>query len=949
MRIHVLGLPHTQTTEEFTTCAFTQKALNLCKMMHRRGHHVIHYGVEIPAGQHPECSEHVDVMSAAQWEKEIGRPGTAYYNIATDGKLAPYHALFAKNMHAALAARTGAPDTEIVCQTWGGAQVTACTGIEQHMVESGIGYPISWADWRVYESYAWMHMHLGRDQLFGGKKWYWAVIPNAFDLKNFRAPPYGPRGEDFLYLGRLNDDKGVGIAIQVAKEVGRKIVIVGQGDPQPFLAGNPHARYMKPVGVEKRRELLANARAVFCLTQFVEPFCGVNVEAQLSGTPVITSDHGVFCVPLEAKILTKRGWLTRDEVRAGQDETLGYHAETGENRWTTITAVNTFKDQQTEQYRNRNWTVRVTKDHRWVALKAKHVTADHHEKIRTLASIESLRNSVDSIRLSAEACGGDLETTERQAAILAWFLTDGSLEKYGWPETSYGGKFNCETDDLDALQRARIYQSKPEGLAILRALLKDVPHEETERPRVQPTHLPQHVFSIPVDVARKIIRACDIRKRGLFGFLLGLSRKAREAFLNACIEAEGGHASKGSTIVLAQNEGPVLEAMRLCAYLCGHRPSLQKTDEKCKPLSLCNPLMTPTALHREPGRIEDVWCPTTELGSWTMMFGDEIMLTGNSETVLHGVTGFRGRTFEQWVWAAKNIDQIDGRVCREWAEANYSLERVALMYEEFFQQVLNVRNNRGQKVVGPTGFYERHPGRTQLDWLVRKYPQAAADSVIDLTRPHEAPVVAVVEPTVATSQSEWQEAQVFESDWWGLDWSPRWDEELKKQETYHRLMGITVSDFGTNRILDVGCGPVSLLQRTKHGPSRGVDPLRVSDDTRARYREAGVELLSVPAEEMPTSETFDEVWLYNCLQHTRDPHEILRRVVQCTAPGSIVRIFEWIETGVAPGHPQNLTESLFVEHFRGATWSQRIWNVGTVSDVGGSAEGKYIALAVERR
>jgi glycosyltransferase involved in cell wall biosynthesis len=611
MKVHVLGLPHTQTTEEFTTCAFTQKAFNLCKMLHRRGHHVIHYGVE---GSNPECSERVDVMSAKQWEKEIGRPGTAYYNISTEGKLAPYHALFAKNMHAALAARTGAPDTEIVCQTWGGAQVTACAGIEQHMVESGIGYPISWAEWRVYESYAWMHMHLGRDQLFGGKKWYWRVIPNAFDLKNFRAPPYGPRGEDFLYLGRLNDDKGVGIAIQVAKEVGRNIVIVGQGDPQPFLAGNPHARYMKPVGVEKRRELLANARAVFCLTQFVEPFCGVNVEAQLSGTPVITSDHGVF-----------------------------------------------------------------------------------------------------------------------------------------------------------------------------------------------------------------------------------------------------------------------------------------------------------------------------------------------SETVLHGVTGYRGSTFEQWVWAANNIDRINGNVCREWAEANYSIERVALMYEEFFQQVLNVRNNRGQKVVGPTGFYERHPGRTQLDWLVRKYPQAAVDSVIDLTRPHEAPVVAAVEPTVATSQSEWQEAQVFESDWWGLCWSPRWDEELKKQETYHRLMGISTRNFGSARILDVGCGPVSLLQRTKHGPSRGVDPLRVSVETRARYSVAGVELLSVPAEEMPVDKTFDEVWMYNCLQHTRDPGEILRRIIQCTAPGSVVRIFEWIETGVAPGHPQNLTESLFVEHFRGAQWSQRIWNVGTVSDVGGSAEGKYIALAVERR
>jgi len=420
MKIHILGLPHTQTTEEFCTCAFTQKTLNLCKMLHRRGHEVIHYGVE---GSNPECTEHVDVMSESQWLKEIGRPGTNYYNTKRDGELAAYHALFAKNMHEALASRVGDPYTEIVCQTWGGAQCTACEGIEQYLVESGIGYPESWAEWRVYESYAWMHMHLGRDRFFGGKKWYWAVIPNAFPVENFT--PVEKRGEEFLYLGRLNDDKGVGIAIQVAKEVGRKIAIVGQGDPQQFLQGNPHARYLPPVGVAERRDLLANARAVFCLTQFVEPFCGVNVEAQLSGTPVITSDHGIF-----------------------------------------------------------------------------------------------------------------------------------------------------------------------------------------------------------------------------------------------------------------------------------------------------------------------------------------------SESVLHGITGYRGRTFEQWVWAAKNIDRIDGRVCREWAEANYSLERVALMYEEYFQQLLNMRDwagstarqaELGRAGMTNTGFYERHPGRTQLDWLTRVYPKAAAEVTLDLSRPHEAPVVAAVEPTAPTA------------------------------------------------------------------------------------------------------------------------------------------------------------------------------------------------------
>ena len=291
------------------------------------------------------------------------------------------------------------------------------------------------------------------------------------------------------------------------------------------------------------------------------------------------------------------------------------------------------------------------------------------------------------------------------------------------------------------------------------------------------------------------------------------------------------------------------------------------------------------------------------------------------------------------------MDKLDGRACAEWARANYSLERVSLMYEEFFQQILNIRDYH-KTAVGPTGFYERHPGRTQLDWLVKVYPKTATEITIDLTRPHEAPTPPSADLSAA---DEWTEAQKFESDWWGLEWNARWDEEIKKQRTYHRLMGIDRDDFGAAEILDVGCGPVSLLQRTKHGPSRGVDPLPMNDTTKTRYREAHVELLNVPAEEMPLDRTFDEVWMYNCLQHTRDPNAILRRIAAVTKPGTSVRIFEWLDMGVVPGHPQNLNELLFANHFIGKAWSCQIWNVGTVKDAASSEFGKYIALHVVRK
>lgn len=79
-----------------------------------------------------------------------------------------------------------------------------------------------------------------------------------------------------------------------------------------------------------------------------------------------------------------------------------------------------------------------------------------------------------------------------------------------------------------------------------------------------------------------------------------------------------------------------------------------------------------------------------------------------TENNIHGVTGYRCRTFDQFCWAAKNISNIRSENCRKWA-MNFSTDKIGGMYEEYFNMVLNVYVNNG--------WYKMNENRNNLDWL----------------------------------------------------------------------------------------------------------------------------------------------------------------------------------------------------------------------------------------
>lgn len=297
MRIHVCGLPHTETTATYCSCAYTGKILKFSTMMYREGHEVFLYaGAENEA----ECSEHIPLISAHERKGWFGEwDAAALPTITWD----PYKDEWWRTMNnrAIREIRRRAEPQDIVCLTAGLAQkpiwdafptLTCC--------ESGVGYEGIFTNRCAFESYAWKHWLYGKYAINDGR-WFDTVIPNYFDPKDFvtRKKP-----EDYLlFIGRLVQRKGPHVAAQIAAELDMPLLVAGAGAtshtkgrivaPEIVIEG-PGVEYVGAVGVKERAKLMAGARAILAPTLYIEPFGGVTVEGFFTGTPAVTTDWGVF-------------------------------------------------------------------------------------------------------------------------------------------------------------------------------------------------------------------------------------------------------------------------------------------------------------------------------------------------------------------------------------------------------------------------------------------------------------------------------------------------------------------------------------------------------------------------------------------------------------------------------------------------------------------------------
>jgi glycosyltransferase involved in cell wall biosynthesis len=313
IRLHILGIPHTITRDEYSNCAFTGKVLRFSPMMRSVGYEVYHYGTET---SNSGADVQVDIFTLDEFKKfKYDSYKGLFPNLTDDeinnklkdpkqfvGELANVNTIIYKEfnirLRESLKLNYRSNSTDIICLPFGPAHEDAIKGMNYAAVETGIGYANAYKDFRIYESYAKMHFDYYKCNQSNIIVNYWFVCPNYYDVDEW---VYNEKPEKIRigFFGRILPIKGINIFIEIARRFPDvEFVVCGQGDPSIF-SQTPNIKYMEPLNGKDRTKYLNSLTALITPSKFIEPFCGVSVEAQLCGTPVISPDCAVFVENIE--------------------------------------------------------------------------------------------------------------------------------------------------------------------------------------------------------------------------------------------------------------------------------------------------------------------------------------------------------------------------------------------------------------------------------------------------------------------------------------------------------------------------------------------------------------------------------------------------------------------------------------------------------------------------
>lgn len=286
MRIHVVGVARNPSTPNIAVDPYARASYWLTTLLYRRGIEVHYYGHKAST---IESTQRYNIVDNDYHKKYFVTDfKNSQWNVSHEAQ-----EIFSQNAYNALINNIQKGD--IVACMWGEQipLLKQLPGVK--VVDTHIGHlSFMGADYNVFTSTANQHFIYGKYSL-DNCRWNDTVIPPICDsIEEFE---YSEEKSDYiLYLARLIEQKGIHIFLDIAKTYpNKKFIIAGQGDIATVTNGLPsNVTYVGYAGLEKRKQLLSKAQAVISATYYMEPFGLTTIEANLSGTPVITTPWGGY-------------------------------------------------------------------------------------------------------------------------------------------------------------------------------------------------------------------------------------------------------------------------------------------------------------------------------------------------------------------------------------------------------------------------------------------------------------------------------------------------------------------------------------------------------------------------------------------------------------------------------------------------------------------------------
>lgn len=319
------------------------------------------------------------------------------------------------------------------------------------------------------------------------------------------------------------------------------------------------------------------------------------------------------CVPLNYPILTAEGWKSVDDLVEGE---LVYAADasTGQLVTTPLRKINRYSNAPVNTYSTRGFNVTTTANHKWLVSKRRKGKDDEI----ALTEAKDIKHD-DKIMLAYPYLSNhDDGYTDAEVQLISWVVSDGYLRR---SQTNH---------DIRGILM-QIVQAKPKNIEEIKKLMTNFNHSVYTRPGVNCETV--YTWSVHAEDARRVWDKSGIgdHKENLCRWVLSLNAKHVGMFLDIFNKAEGPFSN--DTWVVTQKHGYTADAYRLADFLCGKyvTSSEYKEGGMSKNRVRKKSFVTAQKLVVKEGGTTDVWCPTTDYGTWvTQDENGSIIVTGNS-------------------------------------------------------------------------------------------------------------------------------------------------------------------------------------------------------------------------------------------------------------------------------------------------------------------------------